>query len=460
VGPTWVIRLNPDGGRADDAQVRVDRLVLEAAGRSVALDLHPRLTVVTGVGSAEREGLVSEFVGALGSRRSGVHLEVTWDDGTPLAVFRPEGGDHRVVNVTQGMDVSDIFQSAKGGIDLLQGTGLDTSQARRLLRCTAADLQTSSHHDEVIRRLAGIDQQVLWHYAEVCEATHRGLRTAAEIAGSEPEDAVAAEAIEERHAVLLSAQDDHDRVRRLSFFVATFSALGAAPLSMLEGSVMAMPFVLFASVAAITSIIFWNRVRRASNAESEALEAAGVPTYLGFHLDRVNSLLANDRARRVLLEAADVHRAARSDWEQLVGNSVTTEWATEHKDEILAAARLRQDVASSSAIGATGGGDLIARFAQALDTRLAAVRNVGLRHMTLPLILDDTFQGIDSALKPPLLELLSRATVSQQVLFLTNDPDVANWARAEAIAGNLALIEPVATASSTGTLQPETVDLR
>ena len=61
--------------------MRVDRLVLEAAGRSVALDLHPRLTVVNGVGGVEREGLVSEFVGALGSRRSGVHLELTWDDG-------------------------------------------------------------------------------------------------------------------------------------------------------------------------------------------------------------------------------------------------------------------------------------------------------------------------------------------------------------------------------------------
>jgi hypothetical protein len=201
-------------------------------------------------------------------------------------------------------------------------------------------------------------------------------------------------------------------------------------------------------------------VRRASNAENEALEAAGVPSYLGFHLDRVNSLLANDRARRVLLEAADVHRDARSDWEQLVGSAVTTEWAMEHREEILAAARLRQDVASSSAIGATGGGDLITRFAQALNTRLAAVRTVGLRHQTLPLILDDTLQGIDSALKPPLLELLSRATVSQQVLFLTSDPDVAMWARAEAIAGNLALIEPVASSSSTGTLEPETVDLR
>jgi hypothetical protein len=440
--------------------VRVDRLVLEAAGRSVALDLHPRLTVVAGVGNAEREGLISEFVGALGPRRAGVHLELTWDDGTPLAVFRPEGGEHRVVDVNRGVDVSDGFRDANGDIDLLHGTGLDATAARRLLRCTAADLQTSSHHDEVVRRLAGIDQQVLWHHAEVCESTHRGLRTAAEIAGSEPEDAEAAEVIEERHAVLLDAQHDHERARRLSFFVASFSALGAAPLALLEGAKMAMPFVLFAAVAAVTSVVYWNRVRRASNAESEALEAAGVPSYLGFHLDRVNSLLANDRARRVLLEASDVHRAARNDWEALVGNAVTAEWALEHKDEILAAARLRQDVVASSAIGATGGGDLITRFAQALNSRLAAVRTVGLRHQTLPLILDDTFQGIDSPLKPPLLELLTRATVSQQVLFLTSDPDVATWARAEAIAGNLALIEPATSPSATTPLQPHTVDLR
>ena len=440
--------------------MRVDRLVLEAAGRSVALDLHPRLTVVTGVGGVERDGLISEFVGALGSRRSGVHLEVTGDDGTPLAVFRPDSGEHRVVDVNRGVDVSEAFRGPGGNIDLLGGTGLDTVMTRRLLCCTAADLQTSSHHDEVIRRLAGIDQQVLWHYADVAESAHRGLRTAALIAGSEPEDADAAEAIEERHVALLAAQEDHERVRKLAFFVATFSAIGAVPLSILEGQVLAMPFVLFAAVAALTSIVFWGRVRRALAAEADALEVAGAPSYLGFHLDRVNSLLANDRARRVLLEAADVHRGALADWEQLVGPSVTTEWATEHKDEIVGAARLRNDVTASSAVGVTGGGDLITRFAQALDTRLAAVRNIGPRHITLPLILDDTLEGIDPALKPPLLELLSRATVSQQVLFLTNDEDVTSWARLEAIAGNLSLIEPVATRDRTARAERHEVDLR
>ncbi len=416
--------------------------MLEAAGRSVALDLHPRLTVVTGVGAVEREGLIGEFIGALGPRRSGVHLELTWDDGTPLAVFRPEHGQHRVVDVNRGVDVSEVFRSPNGEIDLLAPAGLDRIMAKQLLRCTAADLQTSSHHDEVVRRLAGIDQQVLWHHAEAAAAAEWSLRTAAEAAGSEPEDVEAAEAIEERHTALESAQSDHERVRKLSFSVAFFAAIGAAPLSMLEGRVMAMPFILFASVAAVTSLVFWRRVRKAQAAEADALEAAGAPSYLGFHLERVNSLLANDRARRSLLVAADANRATRSEWEQLVGAAVTPTWAVEHKDEIVAAARLRQDVTTSATLGNTGIGDLVTRFAQALNSRLAAVRAMGPRRQTFPLVLDDTLAGVDPALKPALLELLSKATVSQQVLFLTNDEDVTSWARAEAITGVLALIEP------------------
>jgi sugar lactone lactonase YvrE len=67
---------------------------------------------------------------------------------------------------------------------------------------------------------------------------------------------------------------------------------------------------------------------------------------------------------------------------------------------------------------------------------------------------------LDQALKAPLLELLSRATVGQQVLFLTNDEDVTSWARVEAIAGNLALIESVATPDPASVHEHQAVDLR
>ena len=50
--------------------------------------------------------------------------------------------------------------------------------------------------------------------------------------------------------------------------------------------------------------------------------------------------------------------------------------------------------------------------------------------------------------------------MSQQVLFLTNDEDVISWARLEAIAGHLSLIEPAASLSVTTAPVVVEVDLR
>ena len=51
---------------------------------------------------------------------------------------------------------------------------------------------------------------------------------------------------------------------------------------------------------------------------------------------------------------------------------------------------------------------------------------------------------VDPAIKPDLLELLTKASNNQQVIYLTEDPDVAAWARVEALTGQLSIVEPVA----------------
>ena len=60
----------------------------------------------------------------------------------------------------------------------------------------------------------------------------------------------------------------------------------------------------------------------------------------------------------------------------------------------------------------------------------------------VPLLLDDPFQQLDASVKPLLLELLGRSGGEPQIVFLTEDEDVASWARLEALTGDLALIEP------------------
>ena len=60
----------------------------------------------------------------------------------------------------------------------------------------------------------------------------------------------------------------------------------------------------------------------------------------------------------------------------------------------------------------------------------------------MPLLLDEPFRDLDRSVKPLLLELLGRSAGDPQIVFLTDDEDVATWARLEALAGDVALIEP------------------
>ena len=73
--------------------------MIEAGENTLTLDLHPRLTVVAGIGRVEREGLVGELIGALGGSRPGLHLELEERSGRHLAVFRPTSGRPRIVDV-------------------------------------------------------------------------------------------------------------------------------------------------------------------------------------------------------------------------------------------------------------------------------------------------------------------------------------------------------------------------
>ena len=57
-------------------------------------------------------------------------------------------------------------------------------------------------------------------------------------------------------------------------------------------------------------------------------------------------------------------------------------------------------------------------------------------------MLDDPFRDLDPSVKPLLLELLGRSAGEPQIVFLTEDEDVASWARLEALTGEVALIEP------------------
>jgi hypothetical protein len=425
--------------------MRFERLVIEAGDNTFNLDFHQRLTVISGVGRLEREGLISELVGALSASRDGVHAEVVADMGTRFAIFRPHGARHRVVDVDASVDVSSRFADPDGEIDLLKAAGLDVRTAKRQLRLSAADLTTSTHHDQLIRHLATVDRIALWNLARGVEEAQAELDRAAESTGSAPEDAEVAARIEERHQIFEQAQGRAERYRRTSFLVGAVSALAAVPAAMLFSRVAAMVLVIVAGLVTALSFVKNQQMRGARKAEEAALAEAGADSYLGFHLQRVNGLLDSETSRqRVILAAANLEKA-RNAWHELAGE-VTVEWANDYRAEIARTADLLDEVQGrSTSILATPEereDSEIANLAHLLITRLNEARVMGPGGESLPLILDDPLHELSRDVKAPLLEMLVRSSVSQQIVFLTEDRDVIDWARLEAMTGDLAILEP------------------
>lgn len=434
----WAVRLKSARRRVEAPAVRYERLVIEAGANTFTLDLHPNLTVVTGVSRLEREGLVNELVGALGPSRAGVHAEIVSDAGNHFALFRPIGARHRVIDIDRSVDVTDRFRNADGNIDILGLAGLDVHRAKRRLRISASELTASAHTDELVARLAHVEQAALWRAAERLRRSDEVLQMEADASGSAPEDALVVEEIEARHAAFVAAQATAERLRKASFTLGALAALGAVPLAITVGPLGWGPLIIAAAIVTWLSFRQWKRMELAEQHETDALAAAGAQSYLGFHLQRVNGLLDNDQSRRRLLRAAEEQREARTAWTELAGE-VDVDWALAHRDRIEAtAARVRPD--DDLPVFADPATSDIAR---SLVARIVAARTSGPGGEQLPVILDETFADLPPSQKAPLLELVMQASAEQQIVVLTEDERVASWARLEAMTGALAVLEPM-----------------
>ena len=323
--------------------MQFERLVIESGASSVSFDLHPRLTVIAGMSQMERDGLINEFVGALGNSRSGIHLELVAGNGNRFAVFRPSGAPHRVIDVDHRTDVTQQFSDATGSIDLLSRAGLDVRTARKVMRFGSQDLAETTERGAYIQQLARIEQNELWSAAEALVIADRRMEEEADAVGSSVEDAEVIERIERHHEQFERTQVDNEKVRRMTFLAAGFAALLAVPAAALIGTFAVIPLGLVALAAVAVSIVYWQRMEKARTAEEAALADAGAQSYLGFHLQRVNSLLGSDQGRQRLIRAAEEHRQAAQRWHALAGE-VDVNWAVANRAEITGAARLRADV--------------------------------------------------------------------------------------------------------------------
>lgn len=426
-----------------------ERLVIEAGKTTFSLDVDPHLTVIAGVGRLERDGLINELVSALGTGRPGVHLELASDAGTRYTIFRPLGARHRVIDVDREHDVTSAFVDDDGVVNLLGRAGLDEKLAARQMRIFEADLLTKSNKEEYILTLAHVDQGRLWDVASKVEYRAAKLGEVAEAIGSTAQEAEAYEEIERRHHAYETALERHERMRHLWFMISGITAVGTIPAAMALGTYITIPMILVAVAATMSSIVSWQRLEGARRREKKALREAGAQSYLNFQVSRVNGLVSGDHQRKSMITAAGFHRSAMVEWKLLAGD-IPVEWALEHAGEVrAAAARLRDAIGGQHnpmAMIMSETEETTADVSHALLQHLDKLNSLGVGGESFPAFLDDPFANLPAESKPALLELLLDVSQHQQVIYLTEDPDIASWARAATATGRVAIVEPASPA--------------
>lgn len=434
--------------------MKFSRLAVQASDQTIDISFHPRLTVVTGVGSTTRESMIQELLGGLSTHRSGTHIEVVTDAGRTLTIFRPPAAPHRVIDRTGQRDVTGEFTRSDDTIDLLDSMGIDAATARRRARVGPSDLISSAQSPDVVTRLARIDQRALWsdaHRVQIARdaAARHGEHHDEE---SEVEDASLTERIDHNYHALDGAAAQADRTRLLAAVVAIVSLFGAG-ISATTNTTATIVFIAVAVATTITAFVFRARVEYYRRQLDAALSESGSDSYLSYQLDRIDGYISSEHRRRhrAAVEADVTDALAR--WHRTAGD-VDVDWALEHRPAIEAAARLTAGTVTHRPTPGTlvprDAGDDAPELIDALITRFAESRGLGTDGESLPLLLDEPFSGVDPGVRPALLAVLLDQSRKSQVILLTNSEDIMSWARLEEMTGALSIVGPGTGTSGAG----------
>ena len=424
--------------------MRFNRLVIEAGQAQVSLAVHDRLTVVAGAGPDLRALLVRELRGGLDGTRSGLRADLTADDGTQLAVHRPDGQPHRGLNVTTASDETERFRTPDGRVDVLFGFGVERSEQRDLLHVDESEVVEVDVTDRAINRLADLDQTELWSTAARVRITDEELREVDDRIGSSVEDQDAVATIERHHHTLESAIEQHRQLSRKALGAAVLAFIAALALTTVDAR-MPLAVLAIGTICLLLTFVYWARIAQIRRSEKIALSQVGADSYLSYTVKRVDGMFTDTEDRRRKLALAEDHRNAAIHWTRLAGD-VSVEWAIEHHTQIEKAARLRHQLRGLTRSSAPEPGldDRAADYARALVEHLDELRDLGTGGESFPLIIEDPLHGSAPSTRLALLELLARAAGKPQVILLTDQDDVASWARLEALTGEVALVEPTA----------------
>ncbi|MFN0027778.1 MAG: hypothetical protein ACKV2O_11465 [Acidimicrobiales bacterium] len=468
--------------------MEIQRLVAEDDDSVVAVDFHPRLTVAYHENPVIRRGFLISVLHALGAGRAGLHLELVDGTNHKLAVFRPRGGSHRVVDIDTGADVSARYQLPDGRADLLARLGVDHFAAVQLLRCGAADMpqppggwgagrpstspgggnvargSSGTDNDADAAFLASLDQARLWAAALAARDADIALaRARAALPGVGAAQLARAEHLQQAEEARTRGVELHRPIARFGTMLAVGCLIIGLVLLALDARIADNGFTgwllvilgLLASPLATFEHFRTHQARRIEQASlARAAELAGGSSSDGGR-DAPNpvfaapvSHLADPWRRQALAQALEASERCGGEWQALAGG-VSSWWALRHRsaieslaaqhggarangvqfgvqlDQPAAGVQPGQPRSDDPAVGAHA--PLLAAAAKLLSDRLGELRAVGADRERLPLLLDEPFAGMDPEQLLPLVETLVARSADHQIVLITGDPLVRDW---------------------------------
>ncbi len=171
----------------------------------------------------------------------------------------------------------------------------------------------------------------------------------------------------------------------------------------------------------------------------EALAGAGAASYSELEHRLDGSPLADAAQRNQLVEAAERYRTATAAWQDLAGD-IPAPWVVAQQDRLVELAGMRAALQAAPTAGADREQSASAALLAGLMSRAGAIKEVG-GGEPLPLFLDDPLAGLQWADKVPVLEFINRLAERQQLVLCTDDLEILQWAKLEAMAGNAEVVD-------------------
>lgn len=219
--------------------------------------------------------------------------------------------------------------------ELAAAEAIRATVSAKLAGMMAAHIESPSHPD--VARLARANQDRLWYLAErAVETSQRLEEESLRLGGLTPdgETMPLVEEIENAHEAVEQAQEIVEKRKG----VGVVAAGGAAALGAV--AIPFAPLVAPIALAGSAAAAYWavlaprQQLAEAQDWETDALIRAGVPSYLTFHLRRMEAL--QDSSLRVALDrAAREHRKVMHAWRLLAGDMAPQE-ALKLEDEVRA----------------------------------------------------------------------------------------------------------------------------